>query len=105
MGNIVVRRVESASRDRLRGYKVLIDDREVGRVKRGQSASFELSPGPHTVQVAIDWKRSASFDVAGEEVLAFRCGPGGSAMKALGDILKHEDNTYLFLEPDITSQP
>lgn len=61
--------------DRFRAYVVLIDDRGVGKLKRGESARFELSPGPHTVQVAIDWKRSAAFDISGEERLAFLCGP------------------------------
>ena len=100
VGTLVVRRVESGSRDRLRAYKVLIDEREVGRLKRGQSATFELSPGCHTVQVVIDWKRSGSFDVPGDADYTFRCGPGGGAFKALGDLLNHEDGTWLVLEPD-----
>lgn len=100
MGSVVVRRIESGSRDRFRSYKVFIDDREVGKLKRGESATFELSPGTHTVQVAIDWKRSASFTVSGEQAHLFRCGPGGGAFKALGDVLKHEDDSYLYLEPD-----
>lgn len=101
MGRIVVRREESGSRDRFRAYKVLIDEQEVGKIKRGESVTVELAPGSHLVHVAIDWKRSARFDVSGEEDSAFRCGPGGRALDALGDLLNHEDNRYLFLEPDV----
>jgi hypothetical protein len=72
------------------------------KLKRGESASFELRPGSHTVQVAVDWKRSASFGVSGygEEAHVFRCGPRVGALKAAGDMLNHADDTWLFLEPD-----
>jgi hypothetical protein len=105
MGTLVVRRVESGSRDRLRAYKVLIDEREVGRLKRGESATLELSPGSHTVQVAIDWKRSARVDVSGDGDYTFRCRPGGGAFTGLRDLLKHEDGTWLVLEPDSADPP
>ena len=102
MGTLTVRRLEKGGRDRLRAYKVLIDGQDVGKLKPGQSLQLEVSPGPHSVQVAVDWKRSARFDVSGdrEEVLTFRCGPRGGALKAWSDMLKHEDDTWLFLEPD-----
>jgi hypothetical protein len=98
VGTLVVRRVETDSRDRLRAYKVLIDERDVGRVKRGQSATFELSPGSHTVQVAIDWTRSRRFEVSGDRDHRFRCGPGGDALPALLGI--NPFDAYLFLKPD-----
>jgi len=98
VGSLLVRRLGNGWQDRFRAYVVLIDNGAVGKLKRGESARFELSPGPHTVQVAIDWKRSAAFDVSGEERLAFLCGPRKGF--ALLNLLKHGDDTYLFLEPD-----
>jgi hypothetical protein len=99
VGSLLVRRLGDGWQDRFGAYVVLIDDRAVGKLKRGESARFELSPGPHTVQVAIDWKRSAAFDISGEEQLAFLCGPRRGF--ALLNLLRHGDDAYLFLEPDI----
>jgi hypothetical protein len=98
VGSLLVRPLADGWQDRFRAYVVLIDNRAVGKLKRGESARFELSPGPHTVQVAIDWKRSAALEITGEERLAFLCGPRSGF--ALVNLLKHGDDTYLFLEPD-----
>lgn len=48
--------------------------------------------------MAIDWKRSAAFDISGEERLAFLCGPRSGL--AVLNLLKHGDDMYLFLKPD-----
>ena len=86
----------------MRAYKVLIDDREAGRLKRGGSARFDLLPGQHSIQVAIDWKRSASFEVTGDGdgTLSFGCGARGAALSAPMDLFKRRDDTWLFVEPD-----
>jgi hypothetical protein len=49
--------------DRARKYKVMVDGAEVGRVGNGESAAFEVAPGPHEVHMAIDWTRSPSVDL------------------------------------------
>ena len=100
--HIIVRRLSSGWRDRLRRYKVLVDDRVVGRLRRGEVGRYEVSPGPHVLAVAIDWKRSRSFDVSGDGngEIAFRCGPQGPPLLALVDLFKRGDDTWLFLEPD-----
>lgn len=103
MARVSVRRVDSWYPDALRRYRVLIDDEEVGRLKRGEAIELPLRPGPHVIQAAIDWKRSASFDISGdgEETIRFRCGPRATPLTALFVIFKHADDTWLFLEPDI----
>lgn len=85
-----------------RAYRVLVDDQEVGRLKRGESARIPLSPGRHDLQVAVDWKRSARFEVSGdgEGTISFRCGPRSSLLWAWVDLFKRGDDTWLFLEPD-----
>ena len=102
MAFIVVRRASSRWRDRLRRYKVLIDAREVGLLKRGESGRYELAPGHHVLAVGIDWKRSRSFEVSGDGdgTMSFRCGPAGSPLLALVDLFRRGDDTWLFLEPD-----
>ena len=103
MARVSVRRVDSAYRDAARRYRIVIDDKEVGRLKRGDVIELRLSPGRHVLRAAIDWKRSASFDVSGdsEETFRFRCGPRRSFLWAPIDFFKRGENTWLFLEPDI----
>jgi hypothetical protein len=78
---LAVRRLKGGGRDPFRAYRVLIDDQEVGRLKRGESARFPLLAGCHDLQVAVDWKRSARFEVSGDGdgTISFRCGPRRSA--------------------------
>jgi hypothetical protein len=104
MAVVSVRR-STGFRDSLRKYRVLVDGHEVARVKRGETAEITVSPGPHIVQVAIDWKRSASFEFSGdgEDVVAFRCGPRGPWFLAIVDLFKRGDDTWLFLELDKVS--
>ena len=104
MATLALRRLKGGGRDLARAYRILVDDQEVGRLKRGESARFPLSAGRHDVQVAVDWKRSARFEVSGDGggTVSFRCRPRRSALWGFVDLLKREDNTWLVLEPDET---
>jgi hypothetical protein len=106
---IEIKRVPFGPRDSLRSYTILLDDREMARLKRGDTARFEIPPGKHVLQAVIGSKRSASFDVSGdsEETLRFTCGPrGGSSdvraggLGAILDAFKRQPDTWLFLERD-----
>jgi hypothetical protein len=74
----------------------------VGGLRPGEFGRYEVAPGHHVLAVAIDWKRSRSFDVDGDGdgTKSFRCGPRGSALWALVDLFKRGDDTWLFLESD-----
>jgi hypothetical protein len=63
MATIEVSREEKKATDRLRGYKVVIDGAAMGRIRNGETVSFEVSPGSHEVQMRMDWKRSEPFRV------------------------------------------
>jgi hypothetical protein len=101
MPRLRVRRNDSGWGDRFRKYKVLLDDHEVGRLRRRETAEFEVEPGQHVVQVSIDSKRSKSFEFSGDgdELFRYRCGPN-SALPALIAIFRRGENTWLSLEPD-----
>ena len=46
-----------------RAIRVLVDGQVVGKVGNNQQAQFALSPGRHTVQVAMDWCRCAPLEL------------------------------------------
>lgn len=66
----------SAIADNLKAYNVLIDGVEAAQIRDGQSISIPVSPGPHTVQLSMDWCRSkpAEFSVTEGGGIQFECG-------------------------------
>ena len=58
LARIQIHRRRKPWTDRLRSYKVRIDGEEVGRLRLGDEKTFEVQPGRHEIQLAIDWTRS-----------------------------------------------
>jgi hypothetical protein len=50
--------------DRARQYAVIIDGTDVGRLKAGESAEFDVAPGEREVFLKLDWVRSRSINVS-----------------------------------------
>jgi len=48
----------SKGANRFRAYRVFIDDEFVGKIKRKETLSFEVSEGKHKIQCKIDWQGS-----------------------------------------------
>lgn len=67
-GRITLRR-ERAWPDSFRAYRVTIDGKAAGRIRRGEEKEFEVAAGHHVVQLRIDWARSRPVDA---DVLADR---------------------------------
>jgi hypothetical protein len=61
--------------DKLRSYKVVLDGGVIGKVAEGQSKSFDVKPGAHTLYVKIDWARSnkITFESTADKEINFRC--------------------------------
>jgi hypothetical protein len=54
----------SARHDRYRRYVVMVDGRRVGTIRDGETREFQVSPGPHTVRLRLDWPwRSQTLDI------------------------------------------
>jgi hypothetical protein len=103
MASVDIRRSDARWRGRWRAYKVFIDGEEVGRLRRGETAQFDVGPGEHMVQVGVDWNRSTQLAVSGDgdAVMRFRCGPTRGSGIAIIDLFKlRGDGAWLFLEPD-----
>jgi len=48
--------------DRLRTYKIMLDGKEIGGIKAGETFSSNIPVGNHSVFLKIDWCRSNSID-------------------------------------------
>ena len=62
-GVIVVERPRGYHYAVFRRYRICIDGRTVGRLRRGEIRFFPVSPGPHTVSARIDWSGSPELVV------------------------------------------
>ncbi|MCX5674841.1 MAG: hypothetical protein NTX87_07520 [Planctomycetota bacterium] len=62
--------------DAYRKYAILIDGRQIGSVKNGETKTISLEPGAHTLRLKIDWcsSNTISFDLTSNETARFRCG-------------------------------
>lgn len=77
MGKIVLIR-SAALTDKLRAYKVLVDQRVVGKIRDGATQSFDCAPGRHRLSLKLDWGGSSSleFDLLSEnDSVEFECHP------------------------------
>lgn len=75
--------------NRLRAYRILVDDREIGVVKNGETFSATLAAGRHRVIAKIDWLKSAPLEVtcvAGTTAFV-RCQTSGHPIEILNATL------------------
>lgn len=68
---------------RFRAYHVIVNETDLGKIRRGQSRVFPLTTGVHEVHLTLDWIRSRSLtvDVRSGERSSVSCwgSPFGSA--------------------------
>jgi len=67
---------QSGYADKIRKYKVIVDNDYIGTINAGETKDFEVTSGKHTIYLKIDWCRSnkLDFNVSENEVLEFDCG-------------------------------
>ena len=72
-------------RDALRSYRVIIDDVKRGKLRLAEELDFEVSPGSHTVRLAIAWTGSPVVRVNVEpgEVVTLVGRPGKSGVSPI----------------------
>ena len=72
---IEISRVSNYS-DRLRKYKIIVDDKEISDLKDGEIKQLELDEGNHNIYLKIDWCRSNKVDfyTPKDEIIRFECG-------------------------------
>ena len=77
-------------RDGARAYRVVLDGTVVSRVSMGESVDFSCEPGPHSLWMKIDFKKSntINFTVDPDWTARFECEPGGRYLMALLDLFR-----------------
>lgn len=97
---------DSGYADRWRDYRVVCDDKEIGRISNGASTKFTISPGPHRLILKIDWGSSneVSFSISSDQVLTFSCGSNLRGLKLLFSLYyaTFAHDRYLWLRQDGT---
>jgi len=85
MASVEVQREFGGITDHLRSYKVVLDGEAVGRLRPGESCTFDVAPGPHELFLKIDWGRSEKIDVdvTAGQTARFCCVPRGNALTSL----------------------
>jgi hypothetical protein len=63
MTNLTVVR-DSGYADRLRAYKIVLDGIAIGSIKNGETKTFPIAPGQHSLSLRIDWCGSKSVEFA-----------------------------------------
>jgi hypothetical protein len=76
---VVLSRAQGEQRDRGLGYRVLLDRRRAGKIKRGERIELPVPPGRHVLALRTTWlgSRAIVFDAGAGQVLRFCCEPGG----------------------------
>ncbi len=65
---------DSGYADRTRAYVIILDGKNVGELRNGETKEFPVSPGQHDLSLKIDWcgSETCQFTVTEGETLAFR---------------------------------
>lgn len=86
----------SAYADKLRSYKIMIDENLTGTIDNGQTIELELPKGKHEVYLKIDWCRSNKVVINGlkdSDVVSLKGGSSLSGLKVFLGLF------YVFFNP------
>ena len=95
---ITVRRTTNYA-DRLRAYKVRVDDQVLGSVRAGESVTIPVSPGRHSLMLRIDWCgcEQIDFQVQPGEQVYFECGSSLTSWRIVLVLYYIVFNTHQYL--------
>ena len=68
--------------DKLRVYKIFIDEIYHGDIKSGETKDFDIDKGKHIIYAKIDWCRSNKLDITiDDSILELEVGPSLAGTK------------------------
>ena len=95
--------------DRLRQYRIIVDDQEVGRLSVGEELRVELPEGEHRMVARIDWARSnyLSFGIRAGETTEIEVGANARGWLLIAAIYFATIGywQYLYLRHRVTGFP
>jgi len=101
MTNLIVVR-DSGYADRLRAYRILLDGIVIGTIKNGETKTFPIVPGSHSLSLKIDWcgSKPVKFAAADGTSVAFDARSNLRGAKILGAFWRSifAWNSWLLLE-------
>jgi len=76
---------DKAWQDKMRDYRILIDDKQAASIGEQAEVNIPVSPGKHIVQLTVDWCTSQKLEVDVEQgkTQIIACGPNSSPLLAL----------------------
>ena len=85
MTNLTVVR-DSGYADRLRAYKIVLDGAVIGTIRNGDTKTFPVLPGKHSLSLKIDWcgSKPVSFVGSDGDTLTFDAKSNLRGAKLLG---------------------
>jgi hypothetical protein len=101
MTNLTVVR-DSGYADRLRAYKIMLDGVVIGTIRNGETKTFPIIPGSHSLSLKIDWcgSKPVKFTAADSTSVAFDAKSNLRGPKILGALWRSVFawNSWLLLE-------
>ena len=100
--SITVYRSDDVWMDRNRVYKIILDDRVVGELGPNQHESFRVEPGPHCVQVRIDFMSSNEQTISTVEgqTVELDCKGQGSGVALIKTVFRPRAYLKLLIRSD-----
>ena len=94
---------DSGYADRMRAYQVLLDGKNIGGIRNGETKDFPVSEGEHLLSLKIDWcgSKTIKFFVADGDTTTFYAKSnlrGAKVFSALWYVL-FDRHSYLLIEP------
>ena len=69
--------------DKLRAYKLFVDDVEAGSIKQGETLALNIGRGPHRIRLGVDWCSSPELTVDGGGDIDLVCRPAATPVTAI----------------------
>jgi hypothetical protein len=110
---ITLKRLRRPVGDVLRTYKVVIDGNRAGEIRRGETKTFDVTPGRHEIHLEIDWakSRNVELNLSSGDVASLSCSarPPNAGWTALAskDYIKLEivDGSWLAVDDTFRPEP
>ena len=87
--------------DRMRKYKVFLDNTQIGEIKQDETVKLVVEPGEHTLHLTIDWSGSNKllFNANSNQEIYLECGNNtGAKFWKLISAITVARNTYLYVK-------